>query len=75
MFVRQGNAGQAVTDRERIVWVLTLEKGKAMIKKLYIDNFRCLGNFELDLNSNQLWLGDNGTGKSSVLLTSNTLSF
>ena len=38
-----------------------------MIKKLYIDNFRCLVNFQLDLHANQLWLGDNGTGKSSVI--------
>lgn len=38
-----------------------------MIKKLYVDNFRCLVNFQLDLNANQLWLGDNGTGKSSVV--------
>ena len=38
-----------------------------MIKRLCIDNFRCLVNFQLDLNANQLWLGDNGTGKSSVV--------
>lgn len=38
-----------------------------MIKKIYIDNFRCLVNFQLDLSANQLWLGDNGTGKSSVV--------
>lgn len=38
-----------------------------MITELYIDNFRCLINFHLDLHANQLWLGDNGTGKSSVV--------
>jgi len=38
-----------------------------MIKKLYVDNFRCLVNFQIDLHANQLWLGDNGTGKSSVV--------
>jgi recombinational DNA repair ATPase RecF len=38
-----------------------------MIKKIYIDNFRCLVNFQIDLQSNQLWLGANGTGKSSVI--------
>ncbi len=38
-----------------------------MIKKLYVDNFRCLVNFQLDLQANQLWLGVNGTGKSSVV--------
>lgn len=50
-----------------MAWILAVEKGKAMIKKLYIDNFRCLVNFQLNLNANQLWLGDNGTGKSSVI--------
>lgn len=38
-----------------------------MINKIYVDNFRCLVNFQIDLNANQLWLGDNGTGKSSVV--------
>ena len=38
-----------------------------MIKKIYIDNFRCLVNFHLDMNASQLWLGVNGTGKSSVV--------
>ncbi|MEN6334629.1 MAG: hypothetical protein ABFE01_10225 [Phycisphaerales bacterium] len=38
-----------------------------MIKKLYVDNFRCLVNFHLDMQANQLWLGVNGTGKSSVI--------
>ncbi|HSW01171.1 MAG TPA: AAA family ATPase [Sedimentisphaerales bacterium] len=38
-----------------------------MIKKIYADNFRCLVNFQLDLQANQLWLGSNGTGKSSVV--------
>jgi len=38
-----------------------------MITELYIDNFRCLVNFRVSLSSSQLWLGDNGTGKTSVL--------
>ena len=38
-----------------------------MITELYIDNFRCLVNFKISLASSQLWLGDNGTGKTSVL--------
>lgn len=38
-----------------------------MIKELYIDNFRCLVNFKISLEASQLWLGDNGTGKTSVL--------
>lgn len=38
-----------------------------MINELYIDNFRCLVNFRISLVPNQLWLGDNGMGKTSVL--------
>ncbi|MFH1732603.1 MAG: ATP-binding protein [Planctomycetota bacterium] len=38
-----------------------------MITTLYVDNFRCLVNFEVSLTPCQLWLGDNGTGKTSVL--------
>ncbi len=37
-----------------------------MIKRLYIDNFRCLVNFELDIDSINLFLGANGVGKSTV---------
>lgn len=38
-----------------------------MIKKLYIDNFRCFVNFELQLDEMALILGGNGSGKSTVL--------
>lgn len=38
-----------------------------MIRKLYIDNFRCLDNFELELSEMNIFLGANGTGKTSVL--------
>ena len=38
-----------------------------MIRRLYIDNFRCLGNFELELSERNILLGANGTGKTSVL--------
>lgn len=38
-----------------------------MITEIYVDNFRCLTNFRIKLNPFQLWLGDNGTGKSSVM--------
>lgn len=37
-----------------------------MIKEIYIDNFRCLSNFRIQPKDFQLWLGDNGTGKTSV---------
>ena len=38
-----------------------------MIDRLYIDNFRCFVNFELDLGETAIFLGANGTGKSTVL--------
>ena len=38
-----------------------------MIKEIYIDNFRCLTNFRIKPGDFQLWLGDNGSGKTSVL--------
>ena len=37
-----------------------------MLKRLYVDNFRCLVNFELRLDRVNLLLGENGTGKTSV---------
>ncbi|MCD4654481.1 AAA family ATPase, partial [bacterium] len=38
-----------------------------MIKEIYIDNFRCLTNFRIEPGDFQLWLGDNGSGKTTVL--------
>lgn len=37
-----------------------------MLKRIYIDNFRCLVNFELSVDSINLFLGPNGAGKSTV---------
>ena len=37
-----------------------------MLKRIYIDNFRCLVNFELDADGINLFLGSNGAGKSTV---------
>jgi predicted ATPase len=37
-----------------------------MLKRLYVDNFRCLVNFELTFQPLTLLLGANGSGKSSV---------
>ncbi|MCY1055360.1 ATP-binding protein [Nannocystis sp. SCPEA4] len=37
-----------------------------MLKRLYIDNYRCFVNFELRLGRRTLLLGDNGSGKSSL---------
>lgn len=38
-----------------------------MLKRLYIDNFRCFVNFEWKPDRKQLLLGANGSGKSSLL--------
>ena len=38
-----------------------------MLKRVYIDNFGCLVNFELALGQQQLILGLNGSGKSMLL--------
>ena len=38
-----------------------------MLKRLYIDNFLCLVNFELTLDETNVLLGPNGSGKTSVL--------
>lgn len=38
-----------------------------MIRRIYIDNFRCFTSFECQLQDIQLFLGRNGVGKSSVL--------
>jgi predicted ATPase len=38
-----------------------------MIKRVYVDNFKCLVNFELRLQELTLLLGPNGVGKTSVL--------
>lgn len=37
-----------------------------MIQRIYADNFRCLGNFELRPGQLNLLLGENGSGKTSV---------
>jgi predicted ATPase len=38
-----------------------------MLKRLYVDNYRCLVNFHLELQEMTLLVGANGSGKSSVL--------
>ena len=38
-----------------------------MIKRLYIDNYKCLVNFDLQLQDLTLLLGPNGVGKTSLL--------
>ncbi|HEV7508913.1 MAG TPA: ATP-binding protein [Thermoanaerobaculia bacterium] len=38
-----------------------------MLKRLYVDNYRCLVNFQLELQELTLLVGPNGSGKSSVL--------
>ncbi|WP_143530093.1 AAA family ATPase, partial [Rodentibacter trehalosifermentans] len=40
-----------------------------MFKKIYIHNYKCFENFELEVDEIKtlLFLGKNGTGKSSLL--------
>lgn len=38
-----------------------------MLKRLYVDNYKCLVNFELPLSELSLLVGPNGVGKTSVL--------
>jgi len=38
-----------------------------MLKRIYIDNYKCLVNFELRLQKLTLLVGQNGTGKTAVL--------
>ena len=37
-----------------------------MLKRLYVDNFRCLVNFEMKFDRLGLLMGENGAGKSTV---------
>lgn len=37
-----------------------------MLKRIYVDNFRCMVNFECQLGPQQLLLGPNGCGKTSL---------
>lgn len=37
-----------------------------MLKRLYVDNYKCLVNFSINLKELSLLLGRNGTGKSAV---------
>lgn len=39
-----------------------------MLSRLYIDNFRCFVNFEYKPARKQLLLGENGSGKSALLM-------
>ena len=38
-----------------------------MLTRFYADNFLCLVNFELTLDETNIFLGPNGSGKTSVL--------
>ncbi|MCY4054685.1 MAG: AAA family ATPase, partial [Cyanobacteria bacterium MAG CAR4_bin_6] len=42
-------------------------RSRAMLTRVYIDNFLCLVNFELELDETNVLLGPNGCGKTSVL--------
>ena len=38
-----------------------------MIRRIYVDNYKCLVNFELSFDRLTLLIGPNGVGKSAVL--------
>ena len=44
-----------------------------MLRRLYIDNYRSLVNFELKLGASNLLMGTNGSGKSSVFAALSSL--
>lgn len=44
-----------------------IEKGEPMIRRIYVDNYKCLVNFEICFDELTLLLGTNGTGKSAIL--------
>jgi predicted ATPase len=37
-----------------------------MIKNIFVDNYKCLSNEDIDLSSLNLFIGDNGTGKTAI---------
>ncbi len=37
-----------------------------MLKRIYVDNFRCLTNFEISPHQQNLLIGDNGSGKTTL---------
>lgn len=39
---------------------------RTMLNRVYVDNFRCMVNFECQLGAQQLILGPNGAGKSTL---------
>jgi predicted ATPase len=49
-----------------VTYLKSFYKEHPMLKRIYIDNFRCLVNFELDVDAINLFLGSNGAGKSTV---------
>ena len=53
--------------RSHVSFLPSLKPAKTMLQRIYADNFRCLSNFELDLDEANIFLGANGTGKTSVL--------
>ena len=38
-----------------------------MLRKIYVDNFKCLSNFEWNLGNLSVLFGENGSGKTSVM--------
>jgi predicted ATPase len=63
--------GQANSSRNGIKWhfiSFTDKETFAMLQRLYVHNFRCLENFELNIKElpSALLIGKNGAGKSTI---------
>lgn len=43
-----------------------MEEGRAILRRLHLDDFCCMVNFELVLGRVNLLLGENGSGKTTV---------
>ena len=43
-----------------------MSEKRAMITRIHVDNYKCLGNFDLEFDELTVLLGDNGAGKSAV---------
>lgn len=53
----------------RTWFLLPSQECKGMIESVYVDNYKCFENTEIELRSFNLLLGDNGTGKTALFET------
>jgi predicted ATPase len=59
-------AGEARRHDSGLIIIFRVFNKNLMLKRLYIDNFRTLVNFEINFDEINLLLGGNGAGKSTV---------